>query len=184
LSAGQQGSANSQFNPFNAGQTYNPQSGQNFGLQSRFGGLGQQGLGNAQFNPFNGGQQQGSVSQNGGGDISRIQGGQQVQHLANAITQHVAQQLSQIIVGHIYNLASSQQLRQGLSGDLGAWLGGAAQAIGIAAAQQIAQQLPIVIGSHLSNLQNQSQQNQQAGAQGINPGLFSPQAGQSNYAFH
>jgi hypothetical protein len=196
---GQQGQVNSQLNPFNAQQQYNQQSAQNYGLQGQGGGLGQQ---NSQFNPFNAGQQQ-----NGGNDISRILGGQQAQTLTNAVTQHVAQQLPQVITGLIHNLAAGQQLRgqgagqvgqissQSLAGDIGIWLGGAAQAIAAAAAQQLAQQLPIVIGNVLAAQQNQYQQNQyqqaqaqqpqaQQNLQGINPGLYGSQAAQSNYAYH
>jgi hypothetical protein len=200
---GQPGLVNQQLNPFHAFQQQNGQLGQNAGLQGQSAGFGQQ---NTQFNPLNAGLQQQGVLQNGGADINRLLGGQQAQHLTNAVIQHVAQQLPQIIIGLIHNLAASQQLRgqaagpggqispQSFAGDIGTWLGGAAQAIAAAAAQQLAQQLPIVIGNGLAALQAQSvqglaqqvqpQQNLQFGNQGINPGLFASQPAQSAYAYH
>ncbi len=166
-------------------------------MQAQSAGPGQQGQANPQLNPFSAGpQQQGPLQQqNIFGDIGRFLGGAG-QQIVNTVTQHVAQQLPTIVTGLISSLAASPQLRgmsvgpggqispQSFLGDIGTWLGGAAQTIGSAAAHQVAQQLPNIIGGLLSSLENQPQQSHQLGAQGFNPGLYSPQVVQGSTAYH
>jgi len=155
----------------------------------------------ASLNPFSAGpqlgQQQGALQQQSiFTDIGRFLQGSG-QQLVQGVTQHVAQQLPQIITGIISSLAASPQLRgqsagpggqispQSFIGDIGTWLGGAAQTIGAAAASQVAQQLPNIIGGLLSSLEAQPQQGaqQQMGTQGFSPGFYVPQQ-QSAYPYH
>ncbi len=173
----------------------NPQLAQGGGMQAQSAGPGQQA--SAQLNPFSAGpQQQGPLQQQSiFGDVGRFLGGAG-QQIVSTVTQHVAQQLPNIITGLLSSLAASPQLRgmsagpggqispQSFFGDIGTWLGGAAQTIGNAAAQQVAQQLPNVIGGLLSSLESQPQQGQQVGAQSFNPGLYSPQFVQGSSAYH
>jgi hypothetical protein len=181
----------------------NPQVTQSGGMQAQSASPGQAGQTSPQFlqgvslNPFSAGPQQPGPLQQQSifGDIGHFLSGAG-QQVVSAVTQHVAQQLPTIITDLISSLAASPQLRgqsaglggqifpQSFIGDIGTWLGGAAQTIGSAAAQQVAQQLPNIIRGILSSLQNQPQQGQQMGAQSFSPGLYSPQSVQSSYAYH